>query len=343
MDKRILDLEKNVWIRTYQIRNFELGLLQSRTPWIYSKYINCYYDSKALGIFNHCTPEGRYFSKSNAMLVQKFKFDKSILMIDSSYFVQWARNLLIHSWYIMGYFDEYYIPARLYYKEKHFRHPMLVYGYDDNLKLFYAIGYTNKRKYESFTLTYDEFISSIKVDFDREKQDYEKVNIFRIEFEAFKVNPDFDFKFDLRQIYTSIMDYIHSTDSCNFRRKGLVYGIDCEREFINYLNRQKGELLDERYSRFFMELKEMMVIRLKYLNDEQITSQQVLDEYKGICELQKNIHLMFLKYNISKNEDIIDRIVSKVSEIIEKERELLPIISEEIYEYLAKNHDEVYL
>lgn len=56
MSKRILELEKNTWIQAYQIRNFELGVLQKKTPWILSKHINCYYDPKAMGIFNHCIP-----------------------------------------------------------------------------------------------------------------------------------------------------------------------------------------------------------------------------------------------------------------------------------------------
>lgn len=48
MSKRILELEKSTWIQAYQIRNFELGVLQKKTPWILSKHINCYYDSKAI-------------------------------------------------------------------------------------------------------------------------------------------------------------------------------------------------------------------------------------------------------------------------------------------------------
>lgn len=43
MSGKILALEKNTWIQAYQIRNFELGVLQKKTPWILSKHINCYY------------------------------------------------------------------------------------------------------------------------------------------------------------------------------------------------------------------------------------------------------------------------------------------------------------
>lgn len=87
-----LNMERYLQLRKYcqtspyrkykQIRNFELGVLQKKTPWILSKHINCYYDSKAMGIFNHCMPEKRYFTKYKALIVQKFRFDTSFLSLD---------------------------------------------------------------------------------------------------------------------------------------------------------------------------------------------------------------------------------------------------------------------
>lgn len=47
MDKIILPLETNPWIQAYHIRNFELSILQNKTPWIYNKYINYYYNALA--------------------------------------------------------------------------------------------------------------------------------------------------------------------------------------------------------------------------------------------------------------------------------------------------------
>ena len=72
------------WKKTHgfkHIRNFELGILQKKVPWILSKHINCYYDSKAMGIFNHCMSEKRYFAKSKAMIVQKFRFGAMLFVM----------------------------------------------------------------------------------------------------------------------------------------------------------------------------------------------------------------------------------------------------------------------
>lgn len=343
MSKRILELEKNTWIQAYHIRNYELGILQKKTPWILSKHINCYYDPRAMGIFNHCMPEKRYFVKSKAMLVQKYRFDKSFLSLDICNFIMWAKRLIDGGWYIMGYYDEYYIPETDSYRRRHFRHTMLIHGYDDESKLFYAMGYTSDRKYQSHCLTYDEFISSIGVDFDRKNEPYIKRDIERIEFDAFRLNPECDFKFDLSQVYTSLLDYINCEDSGYRHQRGLKYGFDCEREFVNYIKAQKGEYLDERYSRLFMELKELMVRRLEYLADEQVVSKDILPEYKTICAQQKTIHLLFIKYNLTMDERIIDRLVEKMSGIIEAEKNILPRITDEIYACLVKKHNEEYL
>lgn len=338
----ILELEKNTWIQAYQIRNFELGILQDKTPWINEKYVNCYYKPACGALFDYCMPEQRYFVKSGVMLVQKFRFNKTIYQLEIFNFLKWAKNLLSGGWYIMGYFDEYYIPEKSSYQYRHFRHSMLIYGYDDESRLFYAMGYTSDRKYRSHCLTYDEFLSSIRVDFS-ETEIYVKGGIERIEFDAFKLNPKCDFTFDLSRLYTVLLDYINCEDSGYRHQRGLKYGFDCEREFVNYIKAQKGEYLDERYSRFFMELKELMVRRLKYLANEQIISQEMLPEYEKLCEQQKIIHLLFIKYNLTHDESIIYRLIEKMDNIIESEKNILPRITDEIYACLVKKHSEEYL
>lgn len=86
-----------------------------------------------------------------------------------------------------------------------------------------------------------------------------------------------------------------------------------------------------------------MVRRLEYLASEQIVSQEILPEYKPMCEQQKAIHMMFIKYNLTHNESIIDRLVEKMNSIIESEKNILPRITDEIYACLVKKHNEEYL
>jgi len=342
MSKKIIKLETNTWIQAYHIRNYELGILQTKTPWIFSKYINCYYNPQANSYFDHYMPEGRFFAKSKPLLVQKFKFDKTIFSLKTFDFLQWARQLINSGWCIMGYFDEYYIKCKTRYNKIHYRHSLLIYGYDDDTRLFYAIGYTNEKKYQPHGLTYDEFISAIGVEFDRQNEKFKKRDIDRIEFNGIKLNPNYEFQIDLKQLYNSLMDYIYSEADGNRCRNGVTYGLGCENEFVNYISNQRGEYLDIRYSRFFMELKELMVRRLEYLVNEKIVSQLLLDEYKKICESQKIIHLLFIKCNLAYKDNIIDQLIARMAEVISAEKKILPQIGNEIYAYLVEKHDEEY-
>lgn len=342
--KTILPLVTDTWIQTYHIRNFELGLLQTYTPWIYSKYINCYYDPTADGRFNHCMPSGRYFESEKVFYIQKFKFDKSIYSLDFFDFIRWAEQLLGNSWYIIGYFDEYYIPVKESYRVRHFRHTMMIYGYDDQERIFFAIGYTKDRKYKPHTLTYDEYLNAIKWYVDNNSEEHKSFDIDKVEFEAIKINPKYKFIFDLKEVYISIRDYINSVNTKNRTQKNLIYGIDCENEFKNYIiiSGYDDQYLDERYSRFFMELKEVMVRRLEFLAHEKVISPELVELYSEISNMQRLVHLLFLKFNLTCKTDLLDHIVDKINVIIRLEREILPKIQSEIYSFLVSRQADVY-
>jgi hypothetical protein len=53
----------------------------------------------------------------------------------------------IKKWVFVNWIDEYYIPERTRYKRDHFKHDLLVYGYDDENKMFTVIGYGVNRHY----------------------------------------------------------------------------------------------------------------------------------------------------------------------------------------------------
>ena len=320
---RILPLEKNPWIQTYQLRNYELGILQDKQPWIFSKYINIYYDQKK---FNHLMLTGRYFEEENVMHVQKFRFDKSIVSFNVIDFVEWAKKLVEDGWYIYGFLDEYYLEAKAAFQKRHFRHPLLLYGFDETLQLFYAIGYVANGNYESFTVSFEAFQKAFWADFDREKEPYVKTSIDKIEFDAFRLNPDFEFRFDIRELYQGIDDYLKSRNPKKNVIKNCVFGIQCERYFIRYIAEEKGKehsYLDPRFSRFFMEMKDFMLKRLEFLSRDGYIETSLAERYRPIVAKQNMIHMLFLKYNATQKQMIIDNLISQMSDIIEEETEVL--------------------
>ena len=336
-----LPIIEEPWIQTYQIRNFELGVLQDKVPWIYGKYINCCCKKKS---FTHCIgAHGRFFTKENAMLMQKFKFDKSIFEEGLVNFIEFAKDILNHQWYLMGDFDEYYIKDKEAYNRYHFRHWAFIYGYNEIEKIFYSIGYTKGGKYRKYSMSYDEFLKAINVTFSNEKELYVKKNIDRIEFYAVKINPDYRFDFNLCDVYIGIRDYLHSTDSYenDMEKK---YGIECEKKYAEYIlnfNDTSGEV-DIRFSRLFMELKNIMVRRLKYLVDIGIVSSDLLYRYEAISKNQETVHMLCIKYNITHDSILLSKIANIIKDIINMEQDVLSQINNQIYKTLKNNWEARY-
>lgn len=335
---KILPIVEKPWIQAYQLRNFELGVMQNKTPWIYAKYINCIYNPKSKIIFDHCiSTSGRFFSHEKAMLFQRFILKNEIFNLDVMDFVEWTKDFLDKDWYVLGYFDEYHIKAKAAYGKIHFRHGIFIYGYDDAEELFYGIGYVDFAKYKTFTFSYDEFRLALPTDFDRENEKFNPHDIDLIQFNVVKENPDYKFEFNLKEVYTCISDFLNSRDSFVEGRKDLVYGIECEREFANYILDSKNSYLDIRYSRLFMELKDIMVRRLNYLVEINALPPNIVEEYKEIAKMQTTVHLLFIKYELRRKEDIPARAAAIINNIIEAELKILPKICDALRPIVEDN------
>lgn len=338
-----LPIIEDTWIQTYQIRNYELGILQDKIPWVYGKYINCYYNPQEEDCFNHCmSAGGRFFINDGVLLGQKFIFDISILSLKLINFIDWVRNFINNRWYVMCYVDEYYIEAKYAYEQYHFRHTVLIYGYDK--EAFLAIGYNKDRKYTKFQITFEEFEKALNVNFDKRYEKYYHRNIDKVEFDIVKINPEYDFKLNLKELYISLSDYINSVDSFNSKDTNRVYGIECERVFQDYINNTLNEkiYLDMRYSRLFMELKEIMMRRLEYLAQIKAIPPDYLDTYSLIAKDQASVHMLFMKYNVTKQDDIIKKINAKIDYIIEREEDILPKIRKSLFDYLLNMERNMY-
>ncbi len=75
--------------------------------------------------------------------------------IDIFDFIKTSINL---GYYVMTYTDEFSIPERISYVRKiHFRHDIMIYGYDSDKSLFNVIGYNEKLKYTSSCVSFSEF------------------------------------------------------------------------------------------------------------------------------------------------------------------------------------------
>ena len=343
--KTIHPIDDNPLIQAYQIRNYELGILAAHNsdimPWFYNKHINCVYMQEK-NRFDHLMYDDRWYANEGVMAVHKMRFKKSISEVDSVNMLNIAREMIFNGYYFMGYFDEYHISCKKAYQKRHFRHTSLIYGFNDDEKLFYAIAYNANRKYERFEFPYSAFIKSIEVNYDDEKE-YVKSGAERVDYDFVKPNKDFVFKINIPEIYANLFDYVHSINS-RTAFAGLVYGLECMKAFVKYIESviPNDANCDVRYSRLFMELKNLMLLRIDYLEKHGYIKPGILEEYKKISDKQTNIHNLFVKYNISRQESIIDRLIKMQEEIIGLENIVLLRFLDELKEYLKSEHLKKY-
>ncbi|MCQ2426785.1 MAG: hypothetical protein MJ137_00090 [Clostridia bacterium] len=321
----ILYLEENPWIQTYQLRNFELGVLQCKSPWIFGQYINCYYDPNAKKKFCHYMPDGRYFQKCGATLVNRFEYDR-ISGVSSSEIIDFTISHLDNGWYVVGFVDEYHIPNTDSYLVKHHRHSILLYGYDEATAAFIAIGYTRGKQYLSHPIPYECFVSAvIGRRFSLEKK--QTISYEKIELEAFKINPEYHFELNLNELYTSLDNYLESVSVTQDEKR---FGIDCERAFCEYIVSPENAFLDERYSRFFLDLKRIMYYRLMFLKSENIITQNLVDQFATVLDDQEIVHNLFLKSHFSIDDKVKQAAFSRMIRIINNEYCVLGCVREAI-------------
>ena len=243
-----------------------------------------------------------------------------------------------------GLLDEYYIKAKPAHNKLHFRHSLLLYGIDKREELFYAIGYV-KGYYEPFTITFSEFLNAFWSDFNRNVESYIETDIDKIEFDAFRLNPEYQFEFDLKEVYLGIDNYLNSTNPKKKVRKNCIFGIQCEHYFIKYILEEKVKdkpYLDPRFSRFFMEMKDLMHKRLDCLANMGYIPVDLVEEYHPLVEKQNMIHMLFLKYNLRNNDATVNTIVSTMSEIIPQETEILLKVRDELLNQLKEQEAAEY-
>ena len=56
--------------------------------------------------------------------------------------------------YVILFVDEYYLPGTYLYMRRHFLHEQLLFGYDDQLQIFYGMGLNHRKKYAELSYSY---------------------------------------------------------------------------------------------------------------------------------------------------------------------------------------------
>ena len=330
--KKELPIEAHPFVEAYQMRAFELSALQGYdenvVSWLYGKYLNCMYDPTSRELFNY-TCYNRWFPNEGATLLNKIAFTTSALIDSGINIIKLSCEMIDHDNYIYGFYNEFFIPHKIAYQDHHFYHDFMIYGYDDVEKNFLSIGYTINRTYEKFEFSFEQFKKSIYLVIEN-----------KVSLNFCKVNKRFDFKLNIRELYGELDDFLHSKNRRPSSRSDRIYGLDCEREYINYINMisESGNDIDVRFSRLFMEFKKIMKQRLQYIHENVCKlNDYAITDYDIVVDKAIAIHYLCMKYNIIRKPEELQKAACIQKEIIDKEQEILYDVYKIIREYLGED------
>ena len=202
---------------------------------------------------------------------------------------------------------------KAYQKYDHI-HDYILIGYEED-NILYSVGYTKTGRYEEFTITFDEYLDSL----------INSTNSF-IDINTCKYHPEGNFAFNNSNFCQELSDYINSTNSkaigCN-----KIYGIKSIEELKSYVFDDVSEI-DIRYIKILLEHKNLMKLRLEYVYKDSISD--IPEKYKKVSEEANRMYLLSIKYNITKNKDILESIENGFNLILNLEKELLPRVFNDV-------------
>lgn len=230
------------------------------------------------------------------------------------------RNILDRGYYVgFSHIDDYYIPGKTWYKEKHFTHDGLICGYDQEEKTYSLFAYDKNWVYRVFEIPQASLGKGIQSGI---KLGY-TTNIT-----ALKAKPE-KVLLEPKTILNNIKTYLEQNIESNPVEKNCkVFGTAVHNYIEMYLDiLYKGtfehQYTDQRIFRFIWEHKKCMYDRIKAIEEFYNLEYVLSDEYKSVVLLADKARLLYAIYTKTARKDLLISIKDSLHTLHSKETEIL--------------------
>lgn len=189
-------------------------------------------------IFMEDQPSNRetVFSELNFFRYNRIKYD--VVNYLNNNIVEFLCKSIDNQYYIRIALDNFYISANeKVYSKKHHLHPLFIYGYDDEKKMFLVGEFFNQKKFDYYSIPFDEVEKAYghSVYPKDETEEYlENIILLKLD-DAYVPEP-----IQLEKIVEETQGYLCGKDTSNkykYRRRKresfYYFGIECYNQFIN--------------------------------------------------------------------------------------------------------------
>ena len=252
-----------------------------------------------------------------------FTFRNSLDFFDASdsldYIIELNNKMLKEGYYILGEFDEYYIPHKSAYRRFHFVHNYLIVGVCEEERYYYAMGYNNINgqlsKYGEQKITFEEYKNALAI----RKEAYSTDGLYwrSLNYLQYKY-PETGCELNPAKIREQLNNFVGSGEY----NPEPDEGINMFQYMADHIN---DHTFDLRNYRMIMEHANIMSDRAKFMNEKGLLNNYNLLSEK-LLTVKKTAEILFnlsIKYLIGGNARIIEQIRSTLNKLSVLEQDAL--------------------
>lgn len=235
-------------------------------------------------------------------------------MIDSGYYI-----------YFHG-VDDYYVPGKTWYKEKHFDHDGAICGYNQFDKTFCIYAYDSKWDYRKFWIPQKSF--------NKGKEAIFKTGVYG---GLCAIKPTSEkIEFSLQSALKNIKEYlIYNTDKYPASGKKYVSGIIVHEYIAKYVGKLHDgsipyERMDRRVFRLIWEHKKVMFELITLIEQTLKMDNQISEEYRPLVSAADNMRMLYASHHMKRRDSVLPNIQKKLLKLMSEEQTLLNRLLEKV-------------
>ena len=318
---------------------YPLSILANWTaylPWFHSNYIQLYCPQNLQNLRGQRTMKFNFYRRpdqraSFSPYLKVQLLDRDLIFNSLKDIVPFIMACIDKGYYVQPMVNEYFLPDSVAYQQKHLVHETLIYGYDK--QTFIGIGYNKQGDYATYHIAFSELEQAIVQADLTHHYDSEGLRLFK--YASHK-----KYNFDIHLVQEQLTDLLYARNtSQRFRMlanpDGGAYGLatyECLKHFLaSFLYPPFS--FDIRPAHILWEHKKCMVDKLKYMENHGYLKSEYgfSTEYGELARNTGMVRMMLLKFKITRNPDLIHRVLSSLGKIAEAEKILLQNLLDKLH------------
>ena len=237
-------------------------------------------------------------------------------------------NSIDQGYYIIIHLDEFYVPEKWLYQKKHFRHVVLICGYNRTDRYYSILGFNHKWMYAISKISFAEFERAFS-----HLEETEPIILA-------KKRENGEYAFDLKLVEEQLSDYVYAKNASERYRlyqnpnTNYAYGLDVYGYLKMYFEVLAKEKIwcDLRSLHILWEHKKCMRMRTAYMQENKYLSplSTFYDDYLKLERTTEKLRNMQIKYIVRRDKEVINKIMMSLDQIAVKEYEILTKMLDEI-------------